>query len=255
MDHPALETVTLIVPYYRNCAMLARQIQEWNEYPPDLRVVLVDDGSPEPAAPIVRLHASNEALERIAVYRIKQDIPWNREGARNLGTKVTKATRWVVHVDIDHLLPKSRVRRLLKFRPTPGRWYRFPRWRVGQADETRRKDAIPEDSTFGPIHPHIDSYLVERSTYWAIGGYDEDFAGCLGGGTDFLKRLEAHAGAPLELPAEIPLHVHTRHAIADASDWSLSRDRSEGKRRAAQKRTSGRVRPESSLRFEWERVL
>ena len=254
MDLQALDSVTLIVPFYRNCAMLVEQIRTMNAYPEGLRVLIVDDGSPEPALPLVQSYASEGLRGRLELYRILEDIPWNREGARNLAT-LSARTPWVVHVDIDHVLPAPAAADLLRFRPQSKRWYRFPRWRVGAADETRQKDALAPDCPLGQIHPHIDSYLIQAETYWAVGGYDEDFSGCLGGGTDFLKRLEAHAGAPLMLPPEVVLRVHTRHAIKDASDWSLSRDTSEGKKRARAKRDAGATRPKSHIRFSWVRQL
>ena len=65
--------------------------------------------------------------------------------------------------------------------------------------------------------------------YWSSAATIEDFIGCLGGGTDFLRRLEWHHGAPLLLPAHIHLHVYTRDKIADASVTTLSRDTAPGK--------------------------
>lgn len=236
---------TLIVPYYRNAAMLARQAEEWAQYPSAVQVIVVDDGSPEPAEPIVR-------GSRAQVYRIGVDIPWNRGGARNLGATVAR-TDWIVHVDIDHLLPAASADRLLHFKPHPGAWYRFPRWRVGAADETRMKDKVPREETFAQIHPHIDSYLIERSHFWRVGGYDEDYSGCLGGGTPFLKSVEKRTPVSM-LPDHVPLHVFTRDAVPDASDFSLSRETGEFTRRRKDKERRGDTTPQRPLRFPWERV-
>jgi hypothetical protein len=252
VDLKALGALTLIVPYYRNRRMLERQVREWNGYPAGVQVVLVDDGSPEPALPIVNDFLDPHARSRVAVYRILEDVPWNREGARNLGAHVA-STPWIVHVDIDHILPAIAAALLLRTQVDPRHWYRFHRWRVGAADATRRKDKIADQVEFGEIHPHVDSYLVRKGIYWEIGAYDEAFAGCLGGGSDFLRRLEARQAVQL-LPPAIALHVHTRHSIPDASDWSLSRDTSEGKRRARMKRAGSMV-PVPPLRFPWTRVL
>lgn len=242
---------TLIVPFYRNAEMLAEQLRAWNDYPRGIAVVVVDDGSPEPALPVVIEHAAPGLNVRL--YRISVDIPWNREGARNLGASVADSD-WLVHVDIDHVLPPKAAANLLAFTPRPGACYRFPRWRCGRADETRRKDHIPDAMEFGRIHPHVDSYLIERALYWDVGGYDEDFSGCLGGGSDFLRRVEARGSIEL-LPDEICLHVYTRHRIADASDRTLSRDTTEGKRRARRKLARGGDKPTSHVRFQWTRQL
>lgn len=244
---------TLIVPFYRNSIMLQRQIFEWELYPPSVRIIVVDDGSPEPAKPIIQAVASNELQKRIALYRIKVDIPWNREEARNLGA-LQAETRWVVQVDIDHVLPSPCAERLVDFAADSNHWYRFPRWRKGKADETRNKDAISRDVEFGEIHPHVDSYLISKKLYWMVDGYDLLFSGCLGGGSDFLKRLEGVAD-PLLLPPAIHLHVYTRSVVKDASDWTLSRDTNEGKRRARMKRSQLTGRKSESIRSQWERQL
>lgn len=247
--------VTLILPYYRNCLMLKRQVQEWNRYPAPVKIICVDDGSPEPALPIIEANATVELRERLRVYRITVDVAWNREGARNLGARHAD-TAWIVHVDIDHILPAESAIELLQFEPNPERWYRFPRWRRGRADETRKKDAIPDHVEYGRIHPHVDSYLVRRELYWQAGGYDEDFSGCLGGGNDFLARL-SKISLVSELSPAIRLEVYTRSEIEDASDWSLSRDKTEGhKRRDEKKLTRGVFAPPANtLRFPWTQQI
>jgi hypothetical protein len=229
--------------------MLARQVQEWNQYPRDIRLIVVDDGSPEPAEPIIREHATPELLDRLALYRIGVNIKWNRNGARNLGAKEAK-TPWIMHIDIDHLLPVESAHALLAFEPDPAKWYRFRRFRVGKADETRNKDAIPRDAEFGEVKPHCDSYLCTRDLYWQAGGYNEDFSGCLGGGSPFLQELAKEGEVEV---LRVPLHVYTRSTVADASDHTLSRDTSEYARRKAAMR--GKYRSPSHIRFPWHRVL
>jgi hypothetical protein len=241
---------SLIVPYYRNPVMLRHQLQAWEAYPAEVSFMLVDDGSPEPAAEVVKAHASPLLRRRISLYRIGVDIPWNRGGARNLGTQQAPAD-WIVHVDIDHVLPAAFARRLLEFDADPAHWYRFERFRVGRADDTRKKDKIADDVEFGKIHPHIDSYLCTREMYWRAGGYNEDFSGCLGGGTDFLKRMEKIA-APELVPEPIHLLVFTRSVAPDASDHTLSRDRTRGK--ALARKIAGR-KPTSHIRFPWKREM
>jgi hypothetical protein len=245
---------TLIVPYYDQPDMLTKQIAEWNCYPPGISVILVDDGSPTPAAPIALEHASVDLLKRLRVLRINVDIPWNRGGARNLGATACK-TRWMVHVDIDHVLPFEVTEKLLDTQIDPARWYRFNRHRMGQADATRRKDKIDPYADYGAIHPHIDSYAIARDLYWRVGGYDEDYSGCLGGGTPFLRRLEDLAKTPLIFQDEIHLIVFTRSVVADASVLTLDRSTEEFSRRRRQKEALGDTIPRNPLRFTWQRVL
>ena len=247
-----MPALTLCVPYYRQPLILARQLEQWELYPSAISVIVVDDGSPEPAREV--LAAASPALQsRLKLYRIEVDVPWNRSGARNLAA-MKATTDWVCMVDMDHILPAAKAAHLVEFEPQPEFWYRFRRYRNGKADETRMKDAIPREQEFGEVKPHIDSYLMTRDMYWSIGGYDEDFAGCLGGGTDFLRRLIRAYGEPLMLPADICLHVYTRDKIADASVTTLSRDTREGKRRAQHKYAS-QGKPVRPLRLPWHREL
>ena len=85
---PTPQTVRMIYPYYENPKMLERQVENWNRYAGELRgalrIILVDDGSTKyPAEPIFKHCKMPKKL-----YRVKEDIPWNQHGARNLGAKV-----------------------------------------------------------------------------------------------------------------------------------------------------------------------
>lgn len=238
---------TLIVPYYRNPAMLARQCEEWNKYGDNVDVICVDDGSPEPAEPILREHCHNS---RVRLLRITKDIAWNRGGARNLGAMQAK-TDWILHVDIDHVLLSATYDALGGFTPAAGHWYRFSRYRVGAADFTRNKDDLDRSAEFGKIKPHMDSYLCNRDTYLWLGGYDEDYSGGLGGGTPFVRELQ-NAGTMIDLPEPYILHVHTTDSVPDASDIHLSRDTSRFKN--LQKKKKNGVPKKPMCQFEWMEI-
>jgi glycosyltransferase involved in cell wall biosynthesis len=226
--------------------MLRKQLEVMEHYPLQMRMIIVDDGSPEPALPIVQ-EFSHGLRSRIDLYRITTDIAWNRGGARNLAAREA-TTDWIVHLDTDHILPADCAARLLAFGPGRGKWYRFERYRCGAADSTRKKDKLDPAAKFGKIHPHIDSYLCHQETYWKAGGYNEDFSGCLGGGSPFLAELTKIA-QPLMLPSDIHLHVYTTDVIKDASVQTLSRDRDEfAKRKAAMR---GKYKGSNPIRFSW----
>lgn len=243
---------TLILPAYQQPLMLQRQIQEFNEYPPDVHVIIVDDGSPEPAEPVVRAHASPSLLQHLRLYAVLVDVPWNRGMCRNLGA-VEARTEFIVELDIDHILPVACVKALLDFEPDEKSWYRFSRWRRGKADETRQKDALPRNCEYGQVKPHGDSFLIRRSLFLES-YYDESYSGALGGGTPFLARMEQLASVLL-LPEAIRLEVYTRHVITDASITTLSRDTSEYSRRRKQREKSGDTHPGEMLRLPWKQVL
>jgi len=242
----------MILPYYRAPGMLRIQLSNFGSYPSyvqeQFRLIIVDDGSSEAAADVI---AESDSPPPLRLYRIKKDIPWNRGGARNLGAHVAE-TQWLLHLDIDHVLPPAQAIALVDMRVNPGCWYRFERFRVGAADETRRKDACDPAATFARIKPHGDSYLCPRRLYWKVGGYDEDYSGCLGGGSPFLAQLEA-ASEPQVLP--VALHVYTRSVCPDASVSTLDRDTSEYSRRRKQKTFLRNTKARNPLRFEWEQQI
>lgn len=258
-----IDKVTVCVPFYRQPSMLAHQLKVWSSYDDEtlehFNFVVVDDGSPEEAVEVVYEHADPERLmDRLKVYRIGVDVPWNRGMARNLATHVAQS-EWIVHVDTDHALPPESAKAMLKADSNPGSWYRFRRFRVGRADETRKKDfkkvGLSDDAEYGEIEPHIDSYLCTRELYWRSGGYDEDYSGMLGGGSPFLAELTKVGGKPGLLPSDVYLYVYTRHAIPDSSVFTLDRDTSRYSQLRKRKEQEGRTRAVNPLRLPWARVI
>ncbi len=250
--------ITMIVPYYRQPNMLRKQLETWKSYSLNVRdtvhFIIVDDCSPEPAIDVLREPGS--ALAYTSLYRIDKDVPWNRGMARNLGTRMAE-TPWILHLDTDHILPAESAELLVKKfeHATPGtQWYRFKRFRVGAADETRKKDKADPKATFVEIHPHIDSYLCTTTAFWKAGSYNEDFSGVLGGGTPFLKEMERVNGEPAVLP--IYLHVHTRHSVPDSSERTLPRDPAAFKKRKQEIMAKrGTLRGHDPIRLPWHRVF
>jgi glycosyltransferase involved in cell wall biosynthesis len=246
----------MIVPYYRQPKMLAKQIETWYNYPREVRdavkIIVVDDCSPEPAEPIVPPHVAS-------LYRIDKDVAWNRSMARNLGTAMAE-TDWILHVDTDHVLPPGAAEALIDLLRNDdlsiARWYRFKRFRVGAADETRKKDKADPKAEFVEIHPHIDSYLTTKKAYWKAGGYNTRFSGVLGGGSPFLKEMVKANGEPVVL--NITLNVYTRHAVPDSSEHTLPRDPeafTRRKREIMKKYGTLRADPKEALPLPWHKVF
>lgn len=254
--------ITLILPYYRQEAMLLKQMDVLDTYPSGVRdalyVIVVDDCSPEDAEHVLTAVREDGHLPHRpdALYRIDKDVAWNRGMARNLGAKMA-TTPWLMQVDLDHILTAQNAANLLttvrSFRGVVPQWFRFARRRIGAADETRMKDAVPRDATDVLIHPHIDSYLCTPRAYWRAGGYNEDFSGVLGGGTPFLKEMERVNGPPGIVNSE--LHVHTRHSVPDSSEHTLPRDPKAFKQRKHEIMAAhGTLRGHDPLRVPWHKV-
>ena len=158
-----------------------------------------------------------------------------------------------MHIDIDHVLLPEGAWALTRDDLNDTVWYRFNRYRMGRADDTRQKDEMPPDYRFGPIKPHIDSFLCTKDMYWSTGGYDEDFSGSLGGSSVFLPKLQGKG--PCIMRSDVTLRVYTKDIVRDASDVHLDRGRERYAKIKAEKKAAGYPNPTTSLRFPWERVL
>jgi hypothetical protein len=173
--------VTFVYPFYDNPDFLRQHLSWWATYPADLRqwltAVIVDDGSPTPAAPVVR------ALPPpfpIRLFRIEVDIRWNWLAARNVGVRHA-AEGWCAVTDIDHVIPESTARALVHGQHDHGVIYGFSR-----IDHTGERRAA-----------HPNSWFLTREMFWRVGGYDEALSGYYGTDGDWRRRCASTA--PLEI--------------------------------------------------------
>lgn len=233
--------LTLIYPYYENGGMLERHLREWEKYSAfvkkSLRVIIVDDGSPnDPAAGHMR-----DVGIKTELYRIKQNLVWNVAGARNLGMHAAPEG-WCLVTDIDHLLEAPEAKKLAEFEPflvtnfyyVPGR-----KWADGR-----------------PLHPHPNSYVIERAKYWETGGCDEDYTGWWGAGEGPFRRMLGTIATKVDAPFQ--LTHFGRSDIADASTREWGRRDStfdwRNNPKLVRKARMGPYKAERPLRFEWEKV-
>jgi len=239
--------ITFIYPYYDNPNMFIAQQKEWYYYPADIReqsdFIVVDDCSPRWPAGDFIIPTKPNMEEMIRVYRIKEDIPWNQDGARNLAA-FNSETPWLFMTDMDHMLSTSAVAELFKILPKAKkkRYYTFER-------------VTAPDMTLYKYHPN--SYFMHRDLYWAVGGYEELFAGHYGTDGHFRRALDYHSQGEVRLP--IPLVRYPREVVPDASTTTLDRkkgrDRAKGKRQRqiAKENLEKGIKPSILLR-EWEQV-
>lgn len=243
--------VSYCLPYYRNPLMLAHQYVTWALYPPALKaaieIVLVDDGSPEPAMDVYR--PAN--LPPLRIYRVLKDIPWHQHGARNLAAKEALGP-WLFLTDMDHVLPAESLAALLMTLDTA---------KANSVYTFFRRDAPdlrPTKNERGELKPHVNTFAMSKAHFWTIGGYDED---CVGYGTDSYFRRRLHAAGPSQHLKNIFIVRYPREVIADASGSQPGMDprafRNAGRRTLETQRNLARKghKGPTILNFPWERAL
>ena len=193
--------LSYITHFYNNRNQAQRVISMLSKLPHEIRdiieVIVVDDGS-QPYGPI------DFAGLNAKYVRFVEDIPWNQAGARNLGFTLS-AGKLLLFTDIDHTLDENGFRQVLQMSHsiTDKDMYRFGR---------RLIDSLE------PIHSHVNTFLVTRSGFNAIGGYDIEFTGHYGHEDTFLEFVWALKGGVLtQLPTSVLLFKNAGTAGLDRS--------------------------------------
>lgn len=171
--------ITEVRAYYRNPDMLRRHLARWEELSDALRsrlrIILVDDGSPQDRAEDVLRKWGTLPLP-ISLFELEVDVRWNWLAARNIGASRAPAG-WLFITDMDHVAPDVTYERLINGKLDESRIYRFSR----------------EEHTGVSIHPHPNSWAMTRDMYWAVGGHDEALSGYYGTDGDYRRRCAATA--------------------------------------------------------------
>lgn len=172
--------VTLVWPYYDNPRFLAYQLGRLRALPDALKLhlhlIISDDCSPKTPAHMVLM--AEELPFPTRLFRLDKDVRWNWLAARNLA--MHHAAGWCALTDIDHVWPEKTLAGLVHSMHTPGTIYRF-----------KRRES--EGRGGGAIHPHPNSFFLERDTFWQCGGYDETLSGFYGSDGDWRRRCAATA--------------------------------------------------------------
>lgn len=197
--------LTLIYSYYNAPKMLATHYNHLAGFSTatklQMELVIVDDGSQvAPAVDVPR----PEGLPPLQIWRIKEDKFFNWPGARNLGAKVARG-EWLLITDLDHMVPEDTARAMMAD-VVAGTVYRFARLDYPELTPTLGKR--------GEHKRHPNSWGMEKSMYWKIGGHDEFFSGHYGFDGVYHSRVEQHAKI-IERPEA--LWRVPRDVVADAS--------------------------------------
>lgn len=223
--------LTLVYAYFENGNMIEVHQQHWRNYAKRqaCQAIIVDDCSQ--TQPLSRY--SFDVGFPVRRFRVKDDIPWNQDGARNLAMK--HASGWCALLDMDHVLPAEAVAVIDAMDKDPQVAYKFAR-------QTPQRKKIKK--------PGANIFLMHADLFWRIGGYDERFAGYYGSDINFNHRLRQAAQV---VQTSLPLIAYsgaqegattmkygrkgTEYDIVKSPHYALLR---------------AGLMPESHLNFEWE---
>lgn len=232
----ALNKVTIALPYYENKTMLQLQLATWQAYPEELKkrikIILVDDGSQEfPARDVI-----GKTDLPLQLFRVKEDIPWNQHGARNLAMKQL-GKEWAFLTDMDLVLTTDNLAKMLELPVFSTQHYTFERLKM------------PDKEAY-KYHPN--TFLVHSGIYWKINGYDTHYCGTYGGDGPFKRDLEKIT-ARMHV-TNISLNYYPRGYIKDSGTNNYERQgpyKEEYRRRLAVRGSNQHWDP---VPFAWEEV-
>jgi len=235
----------IMMPYYESPEMLWEHIRYWLQYPiwltTKVGVILVDDGSPtKPAEEVLR--TATLPYFPIELYRIKENIPWNHGGAKNLGMHVVQGQdTWVLNTDMDLVMDAGNMERLLSKKLSPRNIYRPGRLRR------------LEDGGLEVMKTHKETFIMTREMFWKIGGYDEDLAGYWNGVFMGFMRNMTRYGKLFELK-DVFLLNYSGFKDASVTEWGRGHTQWDAKPKLNH-HSRWLYRPKNPLRFTWERVF
>lgn len=187
--------LTVVYTYYNQPGMLSQLEKDWEAWPEDVEIIMVDDGSKVPAI----------KPDRARLLRVLKDIPWHQDGARNLGASEASHD-WVLFMDLDHSLSGDSMHELLRAlgQLDRGYYYLLNRRRIGGQS----------------LKPAPNIFLIDRKLFWEVGGYDERRCGSYGTDIPFRARLNEVCD-PRNIG--VTLQVYLPENIKDAATTGLSR--------------------------------
>jgi glycosyltransferase involved in cell wall biosynthesis len=226
-----MKNCTLVYSFYKNQSAVDAHCAIWNTFDDSIKqrlcIIVVDDGSTPPLKFNINPSITNIHL------RVTNDIRWNQPGAKNLAMKFVP-TDWAFITDADFLLSRETVLSLLEFTPEEGAFYQFNRFNNDQF-----------------CHPHPNTFLLRKSDFFSVDGYDEDFCGNYG--FDDLFFVE-------KMVRNYQLKVHDGIVLRNDTGFQtpdVIRNHQKNKKLFKKKRQQllkNRYQPSGMIRFHWEIV-
>ena len=208
-----MDLFNIVTCYFNEELLLKKQEKLWEGLPN--RIIVIDD------------HSTDVVKTKYEAYRIDDDIAWNQPGARNLGLTVAD-DGWVLLYDIDHYFKPEDIKILMEMPKKQGCIYIFHR--------TTFK-GVGQSTTYSTL-------LLEKKTYWDIGGYNENFSGHYGyDDVNFKNKVDF-----FKIPTEFaPVYVY----IEDNED---NRERPIDRNPSFNSGVGSSLDKTPCIRFKWHKV-
>jgi len=169
--------LSVIVPFLNSHEIVRRQLiyLRRHDLPSDVEIIFVDDGSDPP------LTVPDDPPRNFTLYPTFDYRPWTSSLARNRASKIAKG-EWLLMVDGDYILPKEAILAARKF---DGDYLGFIRM-LGVLDENGELHYdVPTLLEWGAVEdrlvskgirlpPHPNHFVIRKSIFEMMGGYDED---------------------------------------------------------------------------------
>ena len=242
LSHIELAYITHFYFNQRDASTAIELLRHYASYDRDLldriHFVFVDDGSPiSYEIPDVDLN--------LTWLKIREDIPWNMAGARNLGAMHARCDK-IILTDIDNIFPEHTLRGLVERKPCGKRFYKF--WRLNRQDNSLYRG-----------HPNI--FFLSRGRFFELYGYDEEFAGSHGAEDfRFVKYQKANGSIQMHLPKKLYI-IDRKEINREVAYHTLLRDLSLNtpvdyrKRIEMESYGNGAGHSRMFLNFKWEVAL
>lgn len=214
--------LTIVMAVYGQPLMLQKQLQTIAGYDlvdrARLSVVVVDDcGDPQVQPQTIIDFA--EFVPSVRLFRVGKDIPWNQMGARNLG--MTHSSGWCLMIDPDMVFDSPTMERMMHAASKLQRGHVL-------------KFALRHVNTGKIDMTSPNTWLIHRDDFFAVGGYDEDYAGNKGwSDVQFLDILRSCY--KIEERPDLWAHFHGTDSVPDAMVKSLDRSTSANRKKRIKK--------------------
>lgn len=222
--------LTIVMAVYGQPLMLREQFKAIMGYQESvlrhLNVVVVDDcGSPP--AEVDHFDVMDSFCNSAKLFRVMQDIPWNQMGARNLGMQ--QSSGHCVLIDPDMVFDGDVMARMIEAASKLARGHVI-KWALKHVNSGRIDMTSP------------NTWLLHRDDFFAVGGYDEDYAGNKGwSDVQFLDLMRACF--KIENRPDLFANFHGTDSVPDAMvmtlDRSVTANRKKRVKKVAESRRAG----------------